>query len=784
MPPSGHESLADVADLLGESALSHDAGSGTLRLHHAGRLGLPDDPAAAGAALLAALDEPGRRQLGQLLSDAGAGDAEVRLASPDRPPRWLRVRVAAGGGAERRGLVADVTGVRQVERALRLLHDGTRSATGLEYLRALVRALAEAVGGSWGLVGSRVPGPVPRIRTRAVWRGGRFLDDFEYELAGTPCGRVLEGPEHQWSAGVACAFPGDRMLAEERIEAYLGTALRGPDAAPVGVLAVMSERPIPPVRDLDALLGIFAARAGAELERLRAEAELQASEARFRQIVTACVEGVAVLDGSGRSLYANPQLVRLLGEPSTEAVLGKSFRDYTDAAGQALVAARLGSGHPGQQARLDIAVRRRDGAEVLVEVAASALATESGRPAGWVALFRDVTEQRALDEQVREAQKLESLGVLAGGVAHDFNNLLAGILANASYAASELPPGSDVRAAVEDVRDAARKASGLTRQLLAYAGRAKLKVGAVDLNGVVAEMAALAAPAMSRRATVVQELAPGLPEVEGDAGQLGQVVMNLLTNASDALAGLAGTVTVRTALARLDRAALTHFHGSEGLPEGSYLTLEVRDDGKGMDATTRQRIFEPFFSTKFAGRGLGLPAALGIVRGHRGAIRVDSEEGRGSRVTVILPPAAVAGEAQARPGAPAPAGAAAGRIAVLVADDEETVRRATRRALEKAGFDVVEAADGREAVERFRAEPGRFGCVLLDVTMPRLGGEEALAEIRQVSAAVPAVLTSGYRDREEAPGEPGGDRVRFLPKPFGPPEVVAAIRGAMGLEAV
>ncbi len=667
-----------------------------------------------------------------------------------------------------------------MEQTLRALHEATTATTGEAYLETLVRVMAEVLGADWCYLALFAPGRTDRVRTRVLWSAGGDQEPLEYDLKDSPCEVVMSGRACQHPLGVAGLFPRDALLAELGIEAYLGIPVPGPDGRPRGILVALGTRPTPAVRELGALFGVFASRAGSELDRVEAQRALEQSEARFRLIVTACVEGVAIFEPDGAIRYANPQLARLVRAAAPDAVVGRSYRDYCPPALAEEAAAHLVQRRHGLAGRFETSLVRADGAEIRVEVSAAPFAGAGGQPGGTVALFRDVTEQRALEEQVREAQKRESLGVLAGGVAHEFNNLLVGILANSGFALSELPPGGEVRAAVEDVRSAAQRARELTQQLLAYSGRGRFTVGPVDLNRLVREMVALARPTLGEKARLAQALAPGLPEVEGDAGQLGQVVMSLLTNAADALSGPGGSVTLRTGVARLERPALAHFHGAEGFAEGDYVTLEVDDDGAGMDEPTRARIFEPFFTTKFAGRGLGLPAAIGILRSHQGAIRVKSEPGRGTRITVILPPRRAAAAERPAPAPDARTAAAAGRQVVLVADDEEVVRRAARRALERAGFEVLEANDGLEAVARFAAEGDRVACVLLDLTMPGMGGEAALAAIRERSAGVAVVLTSGFSDRDEASAEASDPRVGFLPKPFGPTDLVAAVRAAMG----
>jgi PAS domain S-box-containing protein len=775
MPTSAPASLADLAATLGESLLAWEAGTSTLRIFGGPALRLPAEPAAAGQALLGGLDEDGRARLLALLGDPAAGEAELLQRPPGGEPAWLQVWLSAGDPARRLGRVTVVTGRRQLERALRIQHERSAAHTGQAYLEAVVQSVTEALGVSIALVGRLTGADPPVVHTEALWMDGQLCANIDYPLAGTPCEVVLEARPCLFATGVARRFPLDPMLTDLSIESYLGVPVVAADGRVVGILAALNRRPMSASEEVTRLLSLFGAGVAAELDRLLAERRLQESEARFRQIVTCCAEGVALLDREGRILYANPQLAALVGERTADALGGRSFREYLVVEEQEALVARREQRRPGQVDRYEARLVHRDGHEVLTEVSAAAVTGTDGRVAGSIALFRDITEQRALDEQVREAQKLESLGRLAGGVAHDFNNLLVGILGNSSYAAGELPAGSDARAAVEDVHAAAQKASELTRQLLAYSGRGTFTIGPVQLDRIVEEMARLARPAIPKTVSLGLSLAGGLPEVDADAGQLGQLVVNLLTNAADALAGSRGTITLRTGLLEADRPLLARFHCAEGLPEGPYLKLEVEDDGPGMDEATRQRIFEPFFSTKFAGRGLGLAAALGIVKSHRGVIRVESEPGRGSRFTVLLPPGRVAVAARAAGRAAAPP---LGDLVVLVADDEAVVRRTARRALERAGVKVLEAADGHEAVAAFRAHAGRVSCVLLDLTMPGLGGEEALTAIRELRPDVPVVLTSGWADRDEAPVAGGQPGVRFLPKPFGPSEMVAAVRAA------
>ncbi len=391
-------------------------------------------------------------------------------------------------------------------------------------------------------------------------------------------------------------------------------------------------------------------------------------------------------------------------------------------------------------------------------------------------LLARTIEQRRLEDQIRHAQRLESLASLAGGVAHHFNNLLVGVLGNAALARAQLPAGSPLSRYVNQIEVAATRAADLSKQMLAYSGRGAFVVEPLDLSGLVAEMADLLACSIGGRAALKCELAAGLPPMEGDATELRQLVMNLILNASDALGNSRGAITVTTGAIRADRACLAATYLNDDLPPGRYVYLEVADTGCGMDEATRARIFDPFFTTKDVGRGLGLAAVLGIVRGHRGAITVHNQPGEGTAFRVLFPALEGAG---AHPDAsPAPGNAAADCRAgdtVLVADDEALVRLVLQAALQDAGFAVLSAGDGAQAVETFREHAADIVAVVLDVTMPNMSGEEALREIRRLAPGVPVVMSSGYSERHALAGLADDSRIAFIAKPYDPAELVAAV---------
>ena len=388
-------------------------------------------------------------------------------------------------------------------------------------------------------------------------------------------------------------------------------------------------------------------------------------------------------------------------------------------------------------------------------------------------------ERRELENRIRETQKLESLGVLAGGVAHDFNNLLLAIIGNADLARMALPRTSPAREHLVDIETAARRAADLCRQMLAYSGRGKFMPERLSLNEIIQNTLPMLEVSVSKRVALRTQLARDLPPIEADTGQMRQLLMNLVVNASEAVGDNYGVVTLATGMRDCDERYFKTSYLSDKLAPGTYAYLEVTDTGCGMDDETRERIFEPFFSTKFTGRGLGMPAVLGIVRGHNGAIKVYSEPGKGSTFLVLFPALQVQANGEAANGEEEQAGWK-GAGTVLLVDDEDSVRSVGKRMLIRAGFDVLLARDGTEALALFRQRADEIVCVILGVTLPDMDGEQCYRGLRELRADVPVILSSGYTEQfvsEQFVGDvPGG----FIQKPYVLGNLVEALREALG----
>jgi two-component system, cell cycle sensor histidine kinase and response regulator CckA len=500
-------------------------------------------------------------------------------------------------------------------------------------------------------------------------------------------------------------------------------------------------------------------------EYKQAAADLQASESRYRTLFEQANDAIWLINDEDQILDANPRGCDMLGY-TREELLHMKISDIQapEVRGQPGTVIK-GELRRGVFEGLDV---RKDGTRVPVEISTSRLDNTNLA----ISVVRDITERKKAEEerqrleaQLQHVQKLESLGVLAGGIAHDFNNLLTAVLGNADLALLDLPPYSPARESVTDIRQAAIRASELSNQMLAYSGKGHFVVGPLDLNALVQEMGDLLRASISKRATLRYDLAPDLALVLADATQMRQVVMNLITNASDALGDRDGEITLRTQVVNAQRTRLASTYLDDNLPEGLYVSLQVSDTGQGMSHETQARIFDPFFSTKFTGRGLGLAAVLGIVRGHKGAIHVESKLGQGTTFTILLP---VTAEASCEPTLAAQAAPQATPVGgtILLVDDEEDVRRVTETMLKRTGFGVLAAADGLEAVSILQARNGDVDAVILDMTMPRMNGNETLAALRRIRADIPVLVASGYSEQQAQEHFGNQTPDGFVQKPF------------------
>ncbi len=400
---------------------------------------------------------------------------------------------------------------------------------------------------------------------------------------------------------------------------------------------------------------------------------------------------------------------------------------------------------------------------------------------------RDITEmkegeeeRRRLEARFQQAQKLESLGVLAGGIAHDFNNLLVAMLGHARLADDDLPEDSPIRRNLQSVIKAARQAGELCGQMLAYAGKVPIVTDTVELEEIVKEMGELLRASIPSSTFIRYAFDKEVPCLSGDASQIRQVALNLLTNASEAIGDGGGEIALMVQTLECSTEMLSEMDFSEGLEPGNYVVLRVSDTGEGMDEVTRKKIFEPFYSTKFAGRGLGLAAVVGIVRAHGGGIQIETEPGRGTSISILFPPSAAGAKKEASADEERPndwQGQGQGQGKVLLVEDEESARELARIVLERAGIEVIEAVDGIEALAIFAADPETFSCVLLDLTMPNLDGVETYSRLRAIRPDIQVVLCSGFPEQAAMSRFADLGLAGFLKKPYDPDELLSCLQG-------
>jgi len=498
---------------------------------------------------------------------------------------------------------------------------------------------------------------------------------------------------------------------------------------------------------------------------VEAQRVLQESEERFRRVFEEGPLGLALVGKDHRFLKVNGSLCEMVGYPEAE-LIRKTFGDIT---------------HP-DDVRADIELAqqlfkckipfyriqkryvKKTGEIIWINLSASVIRDQYGEPLYGLAMIENITEVKRTQEQAFARQKLESVGTLASGIAHDFNNLLGGVLAQAELGLAGLAPGSNPEAELKAVRDAALRGSEIVRELMVYAGKETAVVELVGVSQIVAEMLEFLKVSVSKHAVMEANLGKDLPPVQANAAQLRQIVMNLVTNASDAIGDRDGVIRVSTSQLKVGR---DWGRLSDRLADGDYLQLEVTDTGRGMSLETKAKLFDPFFTTKSAGHGLGLAVVQGIVRGLGGSIDVMSEPGNGTTFQILLPFAETAGpatrdavsaiEEPTRPSQPP---------TVLLVEDEFPLRQAVGKMLRRRGLKVFEAGDGFSAISLLRANAGKIDLIVLDLTIPGASSSEVVAEAAQIRPDIRVIVTSAY-SQEMTKGTMSVPQVRsFIRKPF------------------
>lgn len=497
------------------------------------------------------------------------------------------------------------------------------------------------------------------------------------------------------------------------------------------------------------------------LYRSQAEGRIRESEQKFRSVIEQSTDGITLVDYEGRIVEWNPAQEEITGW-QREQVMGQAIWDIqrqmqteetkalfpVQSIKEVTLGLLQGGEIPPRHRFSEMTIQRPDGAVRTLQSRLFIIRRNEQNLIGSV--NRDVTQQKQAEAVMQQAQKMESLGVLAGGTAHDFNNLLVMILGQSSLALAKLAPNDPAKAHLEKAIQAAERASDLAQQMLAFSGRGLFESRPVDLNELVRNNQNLYAAAIPRNVRMRLALDDSIPMIEAGPSQMQQVLMNVILNAAEAIGEEPGTIVVSTTVCEV-AAEDKPFWQSMGHPllAGEYVLLAVQDDGCGMDAGTKAKVFEPFFSTKALGRGLGLAAVLGIVRGHQGGICIESELGNGTVCRLLFPVSdAAAVEADEREETAVSLAPTVTTGHVLIIDDEEGVCEAVTDILEMADIPVFTALDGAEGLETYRSHMAEIGLVLLDLSMPGMNGEETYRALRQINPQVQVILSSGYDEQE------------------------------------
>ena len=640
-------------------------------------------------------------------------------------------------------LIRDITEHKRTEETLRHIGMGVSAATGKEFVRSLVKQLSKALQSDFAFVVETIKKGDENVCSLVIAEQGNIRAKTNYRLAGTPFEEVLKKGFRAYTDDVRTHYPNDEVLTELGIQSFVATPLVDYHGRAVGVMGVFDRKPMENIEVAESTLQIFAARAAAEIERQRFEDDLGAEKERLAVTLRSIGDGFITTDVDGRVLMLNNVAEKLTGWMQ-EAAVGQPLVDVFTICNERTrkpvhnaVERIIETGAAVGLANHSLLVSR-SGGDCLIETSASPIRDKMNKKIGVVLVFRDVTEKNRAEEERRKNEKLESLGVAAGGIAHDFNNLLTGILGNLSLALITIDPGDDVAERLNTAKKAAMRAQELAQQLLTFAkGGAPVKKAAsiVELISETVKFS-LAGSKINTEFAMPDALWP----VEIDSGQISQVITNLTVNAMEAMPA-GGTVQVKA-----ENFKLTSEDAALGaLAPGRYVKITVQDDGVGIPAEYLKKIFDPYFTTKPKGSGLGLATSYSIVKNHDGIITAESAGGFGSKFCVYIP--ATDKELQFDMPAQQPAKARHGGK-ILVMDDEDVICELVTHTLTPVGYTVSKANDALTCIrlyEEAMKEGKPFDAVVMDLTLPGgMGGQEAVKRLIALNPSVKAIVSSGY----------------------------------------
>jgi PAS domain S-box-containing protein len=692
-------------------------------------------------------------------------------------PRWFLMHIWPLGGTGKGVVVAheNITERKQTERLLSFIAQEGWSGLQEDFLARLVQYIGLELGVAYVLIGKRKDDHT--VQTTGLYAKGGIVPDLEYSTRGAPCENVLGKMVFHSSDHLQEMFPEDTLLAEMGAQSYLGIPLTDSAGKPLGLMAVLDTKPMPEAQVATAILQIAAVRVAGEMERLAKVDELRWKTALMEAQMEAAPDGILVVDNQGRRVLQNQRMNDLLKIPPHIAENNDDFVEREFIASQAKnprqfrdKVAHLFT-HPEEVGRDEIEFR--DG--TIVDRYSSPVRDRAGKCLGRIWTFRDLTQARQLEAQLRQSQKMEAIGQLAGGVAHDFNNILSALLMQTDLIEMiDHLPGEAVEG-LKQLREDVHRAAGLTRQLLLFSRRQVMQSSVLDLNDIVNNLTKMLQRIIGEDVRLQLHLHAMPLMTRADAGMVEQVLMNLAVNARDAMPE-GGQLRIET-----KERIVTDLTGlcPDAMP-GRYVCVSVSDTGGGIPPEIMPRIFEPFFTTKEAGKGtgLGLATVFGIVKQHQGWIEVDNQPGKGVAFGIFLPASSRTEPKATQTGdKPRPRG---GSETILLVEDELRVRKSISTILKRNGYDVVAAANGSEALELWGAHRHEVALLLTDLVMPGgMKGHELARQLQSAESYLKVVYMSGYsaeiagRDLELRSGE------NFVQKPFLTDHLLETIRRSL-----